>query len=1192
MALAPSTTTTVEPGETTRPTCSIIIPVHNKASLTRGCLNTILAQADEGVSREIIVVDDGSTDLTPRLLASYGDAVRVVTHEKAQGFARACNAGAAAARGDYLILLNNDTLPWTGWLTAIAMYANDHPRAAIVGAKLLYPNGTVQHAGVVFGIDRFPHHLYAGFPADHPAVNTSRQFQAVTAACCLIRRDVFDQFGGFDTEFLNGWEDVDLCLRLTEQGHEIHYCHECVVYHLESASRDLRAAQEQTNRGRYFSVWGERVRPDDLEHYAADGLLSITYTARHPLRFNVSPLLAGVDIGENEFLSNRLLQERARQIAILVRNNIVLNLRVQEAELKVQAAELRVRELEAHSAASADASPTVAPPDRSLTNAPAQPLLARPESAPADVSVVTVAAPIASKAPILGACERPPANSEVVSDGVLIVSGWVLSQAGIVGLDARIDGEPRGRIRYGAMQRPDVAALYPGYPDGEQCGFVGEIPVDDLPNGKHQLTIEVSAHDGNRIEINTSFHIDTTAIESELILIACDQPPPNTRPVVRDRLMVSGWALGPSGIDSIETLVDDVVVSRVAYGSLRPDVAQLYPEYPEPDHSGFIGSVPMRGIGNGSHILTIRAHSKSGQHRDVKGAFVVDQSVPAHGEVPHINAVYPMWLKKHIPSDADLTDARYQGRTLNYRPVVHLIVPIDEASAKEVTRAIKAIQAQTYDAWLICFLTGKETAQSIKTKLRGLRKRDPRVSYRAVKGENRASAINAEIADSAADYVGIMTVHDLLSPVALFEIARFLNEHPETDVLYTDEDKLNPATGYRWDPFFRPDWSPDLHLSIDYLGGFTLYRRSLVHDMGGVRGEVPRSESYDLALRASERTEQIHHLPRVLVSHVSDEKASGDGVSPIALASQERALGDAADRRGTPATVEPGVSPGRWRVRYQIVDQPAVTIVMPTGGKMHFLQPCLESLITTTTYTNVEYLLIDNSEGSEVAELVAALQSKHPDLRLHHHAFSLKPFNFSAIINHAIPLVTTPYLVLLNDDVTVISADWIEAMLEHAQRPEVGVVGAKLLFPDNTFQHAGVVLGPYLGTGHAYKQFPGDTHRYFGLPNVVRNCSAVTFACAMVRREIFDQAGLLDAENLPIAFNDVDMCLRIGEHGYRVVYTPHAMLYHHESVTKTVIAAPSEIVHLRSRWQHVIEHDPFYNPNLTRRAEDCSLNME
>jgi len=246
-------------------------------------------------------------------------------------------------------------------------------------------------------------------------------------------------------------------------------------------------------------------------------------------------------------------------------------------------------------------------------------------------------------------------------------------------------------------------------------------------------------------------------------------------------------------------------------------------------------------------------------------------------------------------------------------------------------------------------------------------------------------------------------------------------------------------------------------------------------------------------------------------------------------------------------------------------------------------------VLSSTTYPNLHVLVIDNSEEDAVMDLCTQLRPRHPNLRCRQ--LRLKPFNFPAINNFAMQFVETPYLVLLNDDITVITPEWVEAMLEHAQRPEVGVVGAKLLFPNDTIQHAGVILGAYENTGHAFKHFPANDSGYFDLPHVVHNCSAVTFACAMMRRSVYEEVGGLDAVNLRVAFNDVDMCLRIRARGYAVVYTPHAVLYHHESVTKKVIVEPGEAEHMRQHWGDIIRRDPFYSPNLTRKGEDYSLNM-
>jgi GT2 family glycosyltransferase len=329
-----------------RPTASIIIPVHNRATITQQCLDALLAEPEDGIDRQLVVVDDGSTDMTRSLLETYRDRVLVIRNETALGFAGACNAGVAAAAGEFLVLLNNDTVPTSGWLSALVNHAVQHPAAAVVGAKLLFPNDTVQHAGVVIGLNSLPHHIYAGFPADHPATSVSRRFQIVTAACTLFRRGPRQELGGLDMAFRNGWEDVDYCLRADEAGHEIHYCAESVVYHLESATRSLVSDVERANQELFIRRWRDKVEPDEFRYYYEDGLLTARYPARYPIQLSVSPLLAGVTVGENERLADKLLFERARQVMILLRNNIVLNVRVQEAEARASEAERQLAELQ------------------------------------------------------------------------------------------------------------------------------------------------------------------------------------------------------------------------------------------------------------------------------------------------------------------------------------------------------------------------------------------------------------------------------------------------------------------------------------------------------------------------------------------------------------------------------------------------------------------------------------------------------------------------------------------------------------------------------------------------------------------------------------------------------------------------------------------------------------------------------
>jgi GT2 family glycosyltransferase len=311
----------------TAASCSIIVPVFNHAELTRRCLETLLGQTSS-IERELIVVDDASEDSTPDVLAELADEIVVVRRSENGGFAAACNDGAAAASAPFLVFLNNDTEPQNEWLAALVAYAERAPAAAVVGSKLLYLNGTVQHAGIVITHERQPRHIYGGFPGDHPAVGRSRRFQCVTAAATLVRKEAFERAGCFDTAFRNGYEDIDLCLRLGRLGYEIHYCAESVLTHLETVTRDF--TDYGRNQALFLERWGDEVDPDDLRYYLDDGLLQIEYWDQFPFRLTVSPLLAEVALSGEEPTPAEIATVRARQVFELLRENAELRVRLLE----------------------------------------------------------------------------------------------------------------------------------------------------------------------------------------------------------------------------------------------------------------------------------------------------------------------------------------------------------------------------------------------------------------------------------------------------------------------------------------------------------------------------------------------------------------------------------------------------------------------------------------------------------------------------------------------------------------------------------------------------------------------------------------------------------------------------------------------------------------------------------------------
>ncbi len=314
-------------------TCSVVIPVHNRAALTAQCLDALLGAAYDLAVTEIVVVDDASSDSTWQVLADRAEHLQVVRHEQSAGFAAACNDGVTAGTGEWIAFLNNDTIPQQGWLDALLRYASRRERAGFVGAKLLFPNETIQHAGLVFARDLSPHHIYTGFHAEDPAVNKSREFQAITGACAVIRRALFEELGGFDTEFVNGYEDIDLCLRLRRLGYEVHYCHESVVYHLESATRD---ALNQQNHELFLERWSEYVHQDDVHYYVEDGLIDFAYPGQFPVLLRLSPQLAVLD-PERTNAGERLLAERSRQVFEALKENTRLSIELLEAEQRARA---------------------------------------------------------------------------------------------------------------------------------------------------------------------------------------------------------------------------------------------------------------------------------------------------------------------------------------------------------------------------------------------------------------------------------------------------------------------------------------------------------------------------------------------------------------------------------------------------------------------------------------------------------------------------------------------------------------------------------------------------------------------------------------------------------------------------------------------------------------------------------------
>ncbi|MFC1751378.1 glycosyltransferase, partial [Pseudomonadota bacterium] len=553
-------------------------------------------------------------------------------------------------------------------------------------------------------------------------------------------------------------------------------------------------------------------------------------------------------------------------------------------------------------------------------------------------------------------------------------------------------------------------------------------------------------------------------------------------------------------------------------------------------------------------------------------------------------SAYKAHLEENKITGAVSAKMKRQIHALKYKPLISIVTPVHDVPVDILKNCIDSVINQIYPNFELCIVDDASTDKKIKSLLEGYAKKDKRirVQYRKKNG-GIVKASNDAIENAKGAYIGFLDNDDTLTPDALFEVAKALQEE-KYDFIYSDEDKIDEK-GNRCEPFFKPSFSPDLLLSINYTCHFSVYRKKLIKDVGALREGFDGSQDYDLALRISEKAKKIKHIPKVLYNWrmIKGSTAGQFDAKPHCFTSAKEALRETMDRRGIEGKVADGVWKGSYRVQRALKSRPKVTIIIPFKDKPEVLKVCLDSLFEKTNYDNYEVILVNNqSELFETKEYLKTLEEKN--VKILNYDF---PFNYAAINNFAAKQAKGEILVLLNNDVEIITPNWIEAMLEHAQRSDVGAVGAKLLFPDDTVQHAGTLIGVGGIANHAFLKQLSSDHGYFGQTDLIKNYSAVTGACLMIRKDVYINCDGLNEKDLGISFNDVDLCLRLREKGYLIVYTPYAKLYHHESLSRGYEVAMDEIKFFQREHRGILEKgDPYYNPNLTKERFDYSLRVE
>lgn len=552
---------------------------------------------------------------------------------------------------------------------------------------------------------------------------------------------------------------------------------------------------------------------------------------------------------------------------------------------------------------------------------------------------------------------------------------------------------------------------------------------------------------------------------------------------------------------------------------------------------------------------------------------------------------YAEWITRH--ENIDLKSQQEQSKKFDYRPLISIAMPVYNVEIKWLEKCIDSVINQTYDNWELCISDDASTDPKIKKCLEAYEKKEPRIKVVFRKENGHISlATNSALEIATGEFIALLDNDDELPPHALFEVVKVLNERPELDVIYSDEDKID-AEGNRFDPHFKADWSPDTLMGNNYISHLGVYRSSIVKSLGGFRKGYEGSQDYDLVLRVTEQIpeDHIYHIDKVLYhwrTIPGSTAISGEAKSYI-YDSGVKALTDALNRRGIKGTVRPGLISGFYEVTYEVLQEELVSVIIPTKNGYDDLKLCVDSIIEKTRYPNYEIIIADNGSTDPKMQELFAEYKKQLDERFIVELIDI-PFNYSRINNLAAEKASGKYLLFLNNDTEVIEPNWMTTMVSYAQFDRIGCVGAKLYYPDDTTQHAGVLVGIGGVAGHALNNYDRTHCGYFGRLVIDVNYLAVTAACMMVKATDFKAVNGFD-ETLEVAFNDVDLCLKIYELGRYNVYAHQVELYHFESKSRGYEDTPEkqkrfagEIKKMQDKWPAYIAHDPFYNDNLTKEG--------
>ena len=557
--------------------------------------------------------------------------------------------------------------------------------------------------------------------------------------------------------------------------------------------------------------------------------------------------------------------------------------------------------------------------------------------------------------------------------------------------------------------------------------------------------------------------------------------------------------------------------------------------------------------------------------------------------------VYDEWIRRHLPDAHQLEQQR--KTKLKLEPKFSIVVPLYKTPEKYLKQMIDSVRGQTYSNWELVLSDGSGANSPLKHLLEEYILADKRIHVCTHEDPlNISLNTNSALENTVGDYIVFLDHDDTLAPNALFETASLLSRKPGTDMIYSDEDKMT-MDGYRFfQPHFKPDFNLDLLCTVNYICHMLVIKKELIEKVGVLDAKYDGAQDYDFILRCIEATDRIEHIPKILYHWRSHEDSTAENPESkeYAFDAGARAVQAHYARQQIPAKVEKGEYLGLYRTKFLWKKQPLISIIIPNKDHIEDLKRCMGSIDEKSIYPNYEYVIVENnSTESETFEYYKKLESDRDNVQV---IYYRGDFNFSSINNYGVKFAKGEYYLLLNNDTEIINPDCLEELLGYCMRSDVGVVGARLYYGDDTIQHAGVVIGFGGIAGHCFVQQPRENSGYFHRIICAQDYSAVTAACMMVKKSVFEQVNGLTPE-LAVAFNDIDFCLKVGKAGYRVVYNPYAELYHYESKSRGLEDTPEkkarfnqEIAIFDQRWQEILrDGDPYYNPNLSLETQDFSL---